>query len=122
MTTIARCLADIDKVRRVASGYEEAYVARSRLSRLVLRATKLAQHVVGTATTSSPVPGRYPTGACEQAQAIAETCVRLEACQRAAAHASEPLDGRWRLMWDEIESHLGTLEALLRGLDCPASD
>ena len=109
----ATCLSDIDKVRRVAAGHDAAYVARSRLSRLLLRTTNLARSLA--VESPSDIGGRqqHATG-WGGADQILEACTRLDACQRSATHASEPLDDRWRMMWDEIESHLNTLEDLLR--------
>ena len=114
MSSVERCLRDIDKVRSVASGHEEAYVARSRLARLILRATKAAQEAAATVADGSACAGAPPTGFGEKKTKVIRTCARLEACRRAASHASEPLDDRWRQMWDEIGAHLDTLEALLR--------
>ncbi|MDE0036643.1 MAG: hypothetical protein OXU77_03665 [Gammaproteobacteria bacterium] len=114
MSSVERCLRDIDKVRSVASGHEEAYVARSRLARLILRATNVADEVAGMATAGSACTGVSMTGREEMQVKVSQTCARLDACRKAASHASEPLDDRWRQMWDEIGSHLDTLEALLR--------
>lgn len=102
MATVATCLSDIDKVRQVANGQEQAYVARSRLARLILRVTNVARRL-------SDQPGGK--------ERILATCERLDACRRSATHASEPLDGRWRSTWQEIMVHLDTLEVLLKGSD-----
>lgn len=102
MATVATCLSDIGKVRQVASGQEQAYVARSRLARLILRVTNVAQRL-------SDPPGR--------AARILAICKRLDACRRSATHASEPLDERWRSTWQEIMVHLDALELLLRSAD-----
>ena len=99
MSTVTACLRDIEAVRRVATGAEEAYVARSRLSRLILRTTNLA--------------GRATDPTSEVAREIGETCQQLDAYRRSATHASEPLDERWEVMWGEILSQLDTLQRLI---------
>ena len=109
MATVATCLKDIDRVREVASGAEHAYVARSRLARLILRVTNLARVVIG-ASTDGVVSGEIS----DEVARILETCEKLDACRRSATHASEPLDERWRLMWQEILLHLDTLQMLLQ--------
>ena len=109
MATVVTCLKDIDRVREVASGVEQAYVARSRLARLILRVTNLARVAIG-ASTDGVVNGDISDGVAR----ILETCERLDACRRSATHASEPLDERWRSMWQEILLHLDTLQMLLQ--------
>lgn len=113
MTNTATCLRDIEKVRRVAAGHDAAYVARSRLSRLLLRTTNLARNLAGDPSADRR-PGHQHSTGCAEADEILAACTRLDACQKSATHASEPLDERWRLMWDEVESHLSALESLLR--------
>ena len=110
MTAVATCLRDIDKVRQVAAGAEQAYVARSRLARLILRVTNLARSV----SDPSIEAGRQGETSQELAR-ILDTCERLDACRRSATHASEPLDERWRIMWQEILAHLAILQELLEG-------
>lgn len=111
MASITRCLRDIDKVREVASGAERAYVARSRLDRLILRVTNLARSAI-----DGRVDSNSNTTATKTHTRILETCEKLDACRRSAGHASEPLDARWRQMWQEIIMLLDKLHALLERL------
>lgn len=113
MRTVAACLRDIEKVRHVATGVEQAYLARSRLSRLVLRATSMARRAM--ASTPAPTPEAALGTADEDGRVkqILRVCGRLDAARRSATHASEPLDERWRTMWVEIESDLDELQGLL---------
>ena len=108
MVTVATCLEDIDRVREVASGAEHAYVARSRLSRLVLRVTNAASGLRG-ASLDKVVDAET----VEWADRLLMTCSELDACRRSATHASEPLDERWQSMWQEMLAHLDTLQTLL---------
>ena len=107
MSTVTVCLRNIEEVRRVSAGREEAYVARSRLSRLILRTTNLARHA-----TSWRVPGDSIIDG-EVVREIEKTCQELDAIRRSATHASEPLDERWIAMWEEILSRLDALQSLL---------
>lgn len=108
MATIATCLKDIDRVREVAAGVEQAYVARSRLARMILRVTNVARGALRRSTDAGS------NGVIDEEVArILQTCERLDACRRSATHASEPLDERWRTMWQEILLHLDRLQALL---------
>ena len=75
MATVATCLKDIDRVREVASGAEHAYVARSRLARLILRVTNLARVVIG-ASTDGVVSGEIS----DEVARILETCEKSDPC------------------------------------------
>ena len=108
MATVPTCLKDIAKVREVASGAEQAYVARSRLARLILRSTSVARGVIGVSMV-----GVMNRQTCDNAARILKTCEQFYACHRSATHASEPLDERWQLTWQEILFHLDTLQTLL---------
>ena len=111
-----KCLYLIQKVREVAVGKEVAYVARSRIGRLIMAITKL----VGS-MTDSDVPDRpwqivVLSTAPLEVRYLVELCNCLSDTARVLVQPSEPLDERWTAGWAEMLCKLNQLEQQLEAL------
>ena len=113
MSDIARCLQQIEKVKRVAAGVEVAYVARSRLGRLILTATRLVCGVAGIAPPDRPGPMLEPNRLNEELQFLVIACNRLNETAKTITQPSEPLDERWRSGWSTLLSDMAEVEQCL---------
>ena len=113
MDNLTRCLQDIEKIRQVARGADVAYVARSRISRLILNVARMAAHRVG-----APMPQRL--AACDlsveggsSSETVHDACRRLLDVSSSITQPSEPLNDRWRSGWATLISELDNLERKL---------
>jgi hypothetical protein len=111
-----KCLHLIRKVREVAVGKEVAYVARSRIGRLIMAVTKLVGRI-----TNSDVPDRpqrivVPSTASPDVRNLVNLCNCLNDTARVLVQPSEPLDERWTTGWAELLCELSQLEQYLQAL------
>ncbi|MDA2930654.1 hypothetical protein MYX84_12035 [Acidobacteria bacterium AH-259-O06] len=116
MDSLMRCLKDIEKIRRVVSGADVAYVARSRISRLILNVSRMAAQRVG-----APVPQRLavrdlPAEGDSSSETVHDACMRLLDVSKSITQPSEPLDDRWRHGWAALMKELDNLERQLQTL------
>lgn len=107
------CLHLIRKVREVAAGEEVAYVARSRIGRLVLALTKLVGKITKIDVGDRPSRIAALEEPSLDVRKLITHCNVLYDTSRILAQPSEPLDERWKKGWsrllhslDEIEEHL----------------
>lgn len=110
MTGIEKCLKQVTKVRAVAQKKEVAYVARSRIGRLVLTLAQLASRIADL-----PIPDRLgrlliPENAPDDVRILMEICNRLTDTTRTLVQPSEPLDMRWQSGWSELVKSLDRIE------------
>lgn len=110
MDNINRCLDQIEKVRQVGNKEEVAYVARSRIGRLILTALHLICKTLDIAPPRRPGPMQVPIGANEQLRYLIEICNHLNETAKSITQPSEPLDERWKSGWSELQSDLIKLE------------
>ena len=73
MPTNKRILEQVQKIRSVAAGDEAAYVARSRLGRLMLSCLRLVSAEVGLEEPKLPRTVKVPENTSPQISAIAST-------------------------------------------------
>lgn len=116
MDEVDNCLRQIAKVRSVAQQQEVAYVARSRLGRLVLAIARLVAKMSGGTILDRPRRLVVPTTASTQIQVLAELCNRLFDTTKTLVQPSEPLDSRWRAGWSELVNDLDEIEKKLNAI------
>ena len=115
MEDIAKCLSEIEKVKEVAEGQAMPYAARSRLARLTLDTTRLACAAIGVPLPDRP--GTLPVMGDDASTTLARvvaSCDTLNQLGRSVAQPSEPLEARWRTMWQALLRELDELDAALR--------
>jgi len=117
MGSIDRCLDQVQALRTVAAGAEPAYVARSRLGRLILSVVSLAAERSQLPVPALPGPIHVPGDAATGLTDLAASCNRLVELARHLSQPSEPLDMRWRRGWSELIQELEALELALSHLD-----
>ncbi len=118
MKEVDNCLRQIAKVRSVAREEEVAYVARSRLGRLVLAVARLVGRISGGPIPDRPRRLTVPKDASAKVRTLVNLCNKLNDTAKTLVQPSEPLDERWQAGWselmadlDKIEQHLQTMEA-----------
>ena len=114
MAGIDNCLKQVAKVRAVAQQEEVAYVARSRIGRLVLALAQLASRIADI-----PIPDRLgrlwvPKDAPVDVQILVEICNRLTDTTKTLVQPSEPLDKRWQSGWSDLMTNLDRIERHLK--------
>jgi hypothetical protein len=113
MSTIERCIEQLEAVRDAAADPGAAYVIRSRLERALLSCGRL---VAEMSDNSAPVmPGLIATTtARDAAKRLANACNTVHDLTASICRPSESLDARWEDGWCRIASALDQLEAELR--------
>ena len=110
MREIDNCLRQVAKVREVAQQTEVAYVARSRLGRLVLALAQLVSRVANVPAADRPGRLWVPEAATVEIRNLVEACNNLTETARTLVQPSEPLDERWQRGWAEVTSELDRIE------------
>lgn len=110
MNEIDDCLRQIGKVRSVARQEEVAYVARSRLGRLVLSIARLVGRISGGPILDRPGRLVVPMDASAEVRALAKLCNRLIDTTKTLTQPSESLDNRWQAGWAELMADLDIIE------------
>jgi hypothetical protein len=121
MPTIERCVDEISKVRDVATGEHAAYLARSRIDRMILSCLQVVASETGLRPPVFPEPLTVPENGTPWAREVASACNRIMEVTKILCQPSEPLDERWRRGWAELLRELGVLEELLRTRNVRAS-
>ena len=114
MKNIAKCLREIEKVKEVAEGEAIPYAARSRIARLTLDTTRLVCAAVRVPLPDRPQILRTPLGNDSKSTRVVAACNKLNHVARSVSQPSEPLEERWRTMWQALLSELDELDAALR--------
>lgn len=110
MKEIDNCLRQVAKVRSVAREEEVAYVARSRLGRLVLAVAQVVGRISNVGTLDKPAKLAVPVNASVEVRALVEICNCLIDTTKTLVQPSEPLDGRWRSGWSALMVDLDRIE------------
>ena len=116
MREIDSCLRQVAKVRAVAQQREVAYVARSRLGRLVLALAQVVSRAANVPALDRPGRLRVPEAASVEIRNLVRICNRLTETARTLVQPSEPLDERWQRGWSEVISELDRIELCLKEL------
>ena len=116
MKELDNCLHQIAKVRSVAQDQEVAYVARSRLGRLVLAVVQLVGRLAGGSTSDRPGRLDMPTDASDDVRTLARLSNELFETTKTLVQPSEPLDLRWQTGWSELLAQLDEIEHLVQAM------
>lgn len=114
MNTIERIHEEIQKVRSVALGQEAAYVARSRLGRVILSCLCFVAKEVGVENPTFPRMFRPPHNATPQLIEITHRCNRILELTKTLSQPSEPLEERWKETWKLLLQQLELLDTSFR--------
>ena len=114
MKEVDNCLRQIAKVRSVARQEEVAYVARSRLGRLVLAIARLVGKISGGAVVDRPRRLTAARDASDEVRTLVKLCNRLVDTTKTLVQPSEPLDQRWQAGWSELMADLDIIEQHLQ--------
>lgn len=113
MPTKEDCLRGIDDARRAIVGIEAAYVARTRLKRLILACARMIAHRYRLPEPILPERLQMPDDSEEHLRRISDCCNRLLEETRILSQPSEPLDDRWRNHWASVLGDLDLLKNLV---------
>ena len=113
MNNIKRCLNEIEKVKKVAAGEDAAYVARSRLGRLILNVTNIIACKNGMPLYERPGRVEVPRKSTFGIRKLAKACNNLNDTAKTITQPSEPLDDRWKTGWCMLLNELHELEKCL---------
>lgn len=113
MSTRQLCLEQLRAVREVGNGADAAYVARSRIGRLVVSCMRLVSEQLGNSSPQMPGEICVSPDASKFVQQIAKQSNLVFRLAKSLCQPSEPLDRRWRDDWKEMQSHLTELETAL---------
>lgn len=114
MKELDNCLRQIAKVRSVAREEEVAYVARSRLGRLVLAVARLVGRISGGPIPDRPRRLTVPKDASAEVRTLVKLCNQLNDTAKTLVQPSEPLDERWKAGWSELMAELDKIEQHLQ--------
>jgi hypothetical protein len=113
MSSKQDCIRQIEGAKNAIVGIEAAYVARTRLRRLILACSRMIAreyHITEPILPSHLTP---PPGANERTARIADCCNRLLNRARILSQPSEPLDDRWKSNWALVLNDLELLRDLI---------
>jgi len=116
MESIQRCFKQISKVREVTENLEVAYVARSRINRLILTLVEILANETGFRYSNRPGLINLPMKTPDQLKKIANICNRILSSTATLCQPSEPLDERWKSGWSTLLFELDELEKGLHKL------
>lgn len=111
------CRRHISLVKESAGDLAAAYVARTRLKRLLLACSRMIAREYGLAEPVLPGPFEVPAGASEQFHELARRCNRLVGTAQTLCQPSEPLDVRWRSEWATVHAELEHIDRILTSVD-----
>src|SRR5579863_1863997 len=107
------CRRQIALVKEAARSPEAAYVARTRLKRLILACNRIIAREHGFPDPILPVTLQLPEAAPQQMQDLLVSCNRLMSFAKSLCQPSEPLDPRWKSEWGFVQAELDYLDDLL---------
>lgn len=116
MKEIDSCLRQVAKLRAVAREEEVAYVARSRLGRLVLDVAEVVGRISNLRTVDRPARLTVPINASVEVRVLVETCNSMIDTAKTLVQPSEPLDKRWKKGWSSLMADLDRIEHQLRAI------
>jgi hypothetical protein len=111
------CLRHIDKVRQVATGMEPAYLARTRLGRLILACLRTITAECDLDEPVLPMKFEIPENASQWLKELTQRCNNIYDLSRFISQPSEPLEDRWKEAWTHLLQELDELEQLLQTKD-----
>jgi hypothetical protein len=116
MPTKEICITQIERVKEALHDADTAYLARTRLRRLILSCGRLLARTYNLQEPKLPQPIRVLSKASSIAIEMSECCNRLLEAANLLSQPSEPLDDRWRSEWRSVIRNLDTIEQLVSQL------
>ena len=113
MNSRLRALKQIAELRETYCEPDSAYVARSRLKRVLLSTLRLAAEASGADGPETPGPFRLPINAPHNARELVTLCNEAFVTSVHLCQPSEALDVRWTAGWNEVGQHLQEIERCL---------
>jgi hypothetical protein len=113
MPTIDHCLYQIRRVLEVADGHEAAYVARSRIGRLINSCLHITAKAAGVRAPDFPCRFQAPPYSSQQLVDLTTLCNQIYDLSRTLAQPSEPLEARWTAGWQDLRASLMAMEHAL---------
>lgn len=113
MHTREDCRQELASVVEAAQSPEAAYLARTRLKRLILACGRTVAHEYGLKEPLLPGPFTAPSDSPLSVREIAACCSRLSEAAEILCQPSEPLDDRWRSGWSDVQTELDLLDSAL---------
>ena len=119
MSTKEACVKQIDDAINSIIGVEAAYVARTRLRRLLLSCERMIAHRYSLPEPVLPGHFEAPAQASEDVQIIVKYCNRLAEQAHILSQPSEPLDDRWKSNWESAVRDLMFMKVMILRSDFP---
>jgi hypothetical protein len=113
MVSKQTCSSLIVNVKDSFSNPEDAYLARTRLKRLILACIRMIAGQYGLKEPDLPGLLTPPPDASLNSQEMADICNRLMGMTHTLCQRSEPLDCRWKSGWEKVLQELDRMETLL---------
>lgn len=107
------CRKQVFLVKESVGDPTAAYVARTRLKRLLLACSRMIAREYGLEEPVLPGPLHVPEGASPQFNELALRCNRLVGAAETLCQPSEPLDDRWRSEWATVSAELEHINRIL---------
>jgi hypothetical protein len=108
------CLQHIYKVRQVGTGMEPAYLARTRLGRLILACLRTIAAECDLDEPVLPMKFEIQENASQWGKELTQRCNSIYELSRFISQPSEPLEDRWKQAWAHVLQELDELEQLLK--------
>ena len=116
MNELDVCLRYLARAQAAVADEEIAYVARSRLGRLILAVSQVVAKICGVSAVNRPEPLLVPPNAPVSIQTLIGHCNRVLELTNLLTRPSEPLDTRWRDGRTELVDELRAMETHLQGI------
>ncbi len=107
------CRKQVFLVKESVGDPTAAYVARTRLKRLLLACSRMIAREYGLEEPVLPGPLHVPEGASPPFNELALRCNRLVGAAETLCQPSEPLDDRWRTEWATVAAELEHIDRIL---------
>lgn len=118
MNMTKECRKQLSMVKESAADSTLAYVARTRLRRLILTCSRMIARKHGLTEPKLPGSFQVPEGAPHDFYELAECCNHLDGIARTLCQPSEPLDVRWKTEWANVRVELERIDEILAHIDC----
>ena len=113
MSTKANCIRAINETKSAITDINAAYVARTRLRRLILNCGRMIARENHLVEPILPDRLEVPANASDHVRMVALCCNRLLEQANILCQPSEPLDDRWKANWKSVLSGLEQLRELI---------
>ncbi len=117
MNMTRECRRQLSMVKESAADPTMAYVARTRLRRMLLACSRTVARKYGLTKPVLPSYIQVPKGASHNFSELARCCNRLTDIANTLCQPSEPLDARWKSEWASVHVELERIDDILGYID-----